>query len=184
MTEPTLSPQDQADLDSLGIQLEEAPEERTLLSVWSSVLDNIDASAEEPISIHVASRVIASWPFLTFQETALYHAVYHQILSELREELRQLIKAHPDALGWTGEDDGRENHDLYRELLVTWHRSLDDYETDWRAETPDSHVWVAAIADARAFFFSQVGLAGHLDAIGFSMTDGEFLEAVKEAEGE
>ena len=181
--QPELSAQDKADLAALGVPAEEVTE-RTLLVLWADVLSNAEANADEPIPVGVASKTVASWPFLTFQETAIYHRLYHQVLGECYVELQEVIRDNPDALGWTGHDDGRENHKLYRELLVRWHMILDDHESAWRAEDEDSHIWVAVIADARAFFFSQMGLAGHLDVIGFSLTDGEFMDALQRAREE
>lgn len=180
MTDAPLTEQDREDLDSL----ENPPAEHSLLEIWSLVLDNVSAVAKQPIPANVAAKVVASWPFLTFQETAQYHLIYHQILEELGDDLSELIRKHPEAIGWVGDDDAEHNHALYREILVTWHNQLDSYEEDWRAGDSNSHIWIAAIADTRAFIFSQMGLAGHLDAIGFQMSDGEFLEAVVESREE
>ena len=182
-TNETLSDQDVADLASIGISAEGATK-RSLLTIWTELLSNVEKNAENPIPAPVAAKVVASWPFLSFQETAQYHRVYHDILLECRDELREIVAENPDALDWTGEEDGQENHELYREVLVRWHMLLDDHEARWRAEDSDSHIWIAALADARAFFFSQVGLAGHLDTIGFSLTDGEFMAAVTKAREE
>lgn len=182
MTETPLPPQDQADLDSIHTLPEVT--ERSLLELWDKALEPIKEVAENPIPITVAHKVVASWPFLSFQDTALYHQEYHSILGECHQVLKDLLAEHPEALGWVGEKDAEENHEHYRDVLVAWHILLDQIEADWDAEDPESHITVAAVADARAFFFSSTGFAGHLDAIGFSLANDEFLAAVEEAKGE
>jgi hypothetical protein len=175
MSETPLSVQDQLELDMFDI------EQHSLLKIWGLLLDNVEKSSHERIPITVAAKVIASWPFLTFQETAIYHDVYHRILGELRDLLKYEVADKLEHLDWAGDDDVEHNHEIYKDVLVAWHNQLDSYEEEWDASAEDSQVWVAAIADARAFFFSQVGLAGQLDAIGFSLSDGEFLEAVEKS---
>ena len=183
MTEIPLTEQDKLDLALLAAE----PTQRSLLAVWAAVLEDIDTVAARPIPVTVASKVVASWPFLTFQETALYHQDFHQILGSLRSVLRDYLRENPDATSFVGDEDAQENHKIYLDVLVDWHMALDSLEENWRAEHPHSHIRVAAIADARAFFFAQTGLAGHLDAIGFSLSNDEFLDAVRavrEVQGE
>lgn len=180
-----LSEQDERDLAMLDPDNEAM--KRCLLELWNEVLSNVEAIAEQPIPVQVAAKIVATWPQMTWQDTAIYHQRYHQMLLELREILREAIRQHPGCTDHVGPDDATENHDIYKDVLVAWHLALDTYEADWRAEHPESHIQAAVIADARAFFFAQTGLAGHLDSIGFSLTDGEFLaavEAVKEETGE
>ena len=183
MTELPLSAQDEADLATLGAQ-DDGGMTMALLAVWSEVLGNIEAEREQPIPVVVASKVVASWPFLTFQETAQYHKMYHDILIDMRDILRKAIKDNPGCTDYIGDEDAAENHTIYRDVLVSWHLYLDQLESDWRAGDPLSHIKVATISDARAFFFAQTGLAGHLDVIGFTLANDEFLDAVTEAKGE
>lgn len=176
MTEIPLTEQDELDLALLGTA---QPPQHSLLTIWTMLLDEIDTSRAEPIPVGVAAKVVASWPFLTFQETAIYHERYHARLADMRDILRNVISIDPDATSFTGDDDARENHAIYRDLLVAWHIKLDDLEHEWRAEHPVSHIDVAVISDVRAFIFAQTGLAGHLDAIGYQLGDDEFLNAVR-----
>lgn len=183
MTEPTPTEQDLNDIKSLGLPPEDTTE-RSLLAIWSSVLSNVAEVAEQPIPINVALKVVSTWPFLSFQDTAQYHTLYHLLLGDCRDIVDQVIAEHPGATQWTGELDAENNHPLYKEILVSWHMYLDDLESAWLATAEDSHIQVAVIADTRAFFFSQVGFAGHLDSIGFKLGDDEFLEAVAKARGD
>ena len=187
MTELPLTEQDKADLARLGLNPEEVATERCLLEVWAAVLDSVEGVGAKPIPINVAAKVVASWPALSYQDTKRYHELYHRVLGEARDLLTDLLQENPDAKSWVGDEDAEHNHGLYRDILVGWHNLLDDYEQEWRAEDEGSHIWVAVLIDVRAFFFSRMGFAGHLDSIGFSLTDGEFLEAVdksREEQGE
>lgn len=186
MTE--LTQQDREDLKAIGINPDAEQTERALLEIWENVLSNVDESASGEIPINVALKVIGTWPFLSVQDTAKYHVIYHDILAEGRDRLHEVLKKHPDYKSFVGDDDAPNNHEAYLEVLVLWHNLLDGHEASWKAADEDAAVWVAAIADARGFFFSQVGLAGHLDTIGFHLDDDEFVSAVKasreEVEGE
>lgn len=187
MTEqPTLSEQDKADIAGLGLPPEDTTV-RCLLTIWAEVLSNVGAVGSQRIPVNVAAKVVASWPWLTFQETAIYHQLYHRVLGECGDLVIGVIADNPGATAWTAELDAENNHPLYKEILVGWHMLLEEYENDWDAEAEDSQIWLPVIADARAFFFSQMGFAGHLDSIGFKLDNDEFLEAVakaQEVEGE
>ena len=182
---PELTEEELEQLAALTGQ-DEAPQitDRCLLSLWEDVLGNVEKIGAEPINIHVAAKVVASWPFLTFARTARYHELYHEHLAKMREPLTKVISEHPEALKHTGEADAEENHKIYRDLLVSWHNYIEDLEVSWRAEDEDADVLVGILADLRAFFFSRMNMAGHLDAIGFSMDDDEFLSAVYESREE
>lgn len=179
MTDQPLSEQDERDLALLDP--DDATPKRCLLETWKELLTDVERVRDEPIPVGIAMKTVRSWPFLTFQDTAVYHRRYHDLIIELREILLEAIRANPDALVHVGPEDGTENHAIYRDILVAWHLVLDTYEDDWRAEDPDAHIMAAILPDARAFFFSQVGLAGHLDSIGFSLADDEFTEALQAA---
>lgn len=186
MTEAKLTEQDQADIDSLG-DLGDATQ-RAIVAIWREVFSNVKNVIGEQIELGVAAKVVASWPFLTFQETQQYHVIYHSILLDLEKILVEVLDENPDATTFTGDDDATENHNVYLDLLVRWFRYLDQIEKDWCAEHDDSHIRAAAIPDARAMIFSRTGLAGHLEAIGLEFQDGEFLAALdaaaEEANGE
>ena len=177
-----LTQQDRDDLRAIGIEPDAAnePTPRSLLESWEAVLGNIERSADGEIPINVALKVIGTWPFLSIADTAVYHRVYHDILLEGRDRFASALRKHPEAKSFVGDDDAANNHEVYLEILVLWHTMLDGFEASWKATDQDAAVWVAAIADARGFFFSRDGLAGHLDVIGFRVEDDEFVDAVTE----
>jgi hypothetical protein len=180
-----LTDQDKVDLERLGFDESGNPRnDRCLLTVWTEVLKSIEAVHDQPIPAVVAHKVVSTWPKLSYQDTVIYHDLYHSLLTEMRELLQDTIAEHPDALAWFGEDDARENRKLYIDLLVAWNVYLDQREQEWDAADETSHIQIAALVDARAFFFSTMGLAGHLNAIGFDVPDDEFSIALEAAVAE
>ena len=180
-----LTDQDVSDLKAMGVDPEQdAPAERTLLVIWDHVLKSGADTAAQPIPMMVSAKVVATWPKLSYQDTAVYHRLYHEYLGYLQESLVEAIRKHPEALSFVGLEDAEENREIYIDLLVTWNLQLDAIEREWAAEQEDSHIVVAAVVDVRHFIFSDMGLAGHLSAIGFQLRDEEFIERLNKAKAE
>lgn len=184
-----LTESDRQDLEAMGIDPDTGeaaePTRRTLLEIWQEVLANVEKSKATAIPMNVAHKVVASWPKLSYQDTVRYHELYHDHLLELREVLNDLIARDPAALSFTGEGEDLEaNGHHYQDLLVSWNLVLEHAEMEWRAEQEDSHIRVAAIVDARHFFFASDGLTGHLDSIGFQLSDEDFMAALQAARAE
>lgn len=178
MTDAELTEQDLADLETL-----DAPP-RTLLETWTLILDSIEGSRDEKITPTIALKIVNSWPQLSFQDLAEYHELYHLKLIELRQAVRDIIKKHPKALKNTDQgtdsfgqpskdSDPVANHALYVELLYQWQASILRWETDWNSSDSNSHIVLAAIADASAFFVGNQGLVQHLSEINFKFPEGE-----------
>lgn len=181
-----LSDQDRTDLKNMGIDpgAEDAPAERSLLTIWDEILKAGRRVGSDPIPMFVAAKVVASWPKLSYQDTVRYHELYHELLGTLHAALVEVIRTNPDAVNFVGLADAEENRELYIGLLVEWNLLLDDFEQNWSAASSQSHIEVAAVVDVRGFVFSDTGLAGHLGAIGFQLEDGEFFERLNAAKAE
>ena len=180
-----LSPQDIADLAEIGMGPDGEPlKQVSLLKAWAEVLSNVEANSQSEVTIGIAHRIVQGWPKLDFQETPLYHQYYHEYLIEVRDILQEKIDANPGAIDFEDDDDIAENASIYRELVIEWNLLFDRLERNWIAEDPHSHIEFAALVDARGFVFSREGLAGHLEARGFTMTTDEVVEAIKAARGE
>jgi len=172
-----LSDKDKADLASLGNlgDGEEYPM-KTLLEIWRELLTNIEAGRAEKVTPQAANHVVTQWPKISFQEVPRYHEIYHDLLIELRQILLDMIKANPDALKNLGDrgaetSDAIANRPLYLELLFLWQFHIMGWEAAWDASDPESHLLIAAIADATSFFVSNRGLVEHLTNIGFVYSD-------------
>lgn len=177
-----LTEQDKTDLRSIGINPDEdQPFKHAVLKAWDAVLTAGVEVGNEKIPAIVAQKIVGNWPKLTYQETARYHAIYHEIIAEIRQDLLDLIAKNPKCLDFHADEDAKENHKRYVEILVTWHLYLDRLEQEWDAEHPESHIQIAVIIDMRSFIFSRMGLIGHLEAIGFALGDDEFLSAIEKA---
>lgn len=180
-----LSEQDLADLQQLHDEPEaEEKDERTLLKLWLTVLGDIEASAAEEIELGIAFKVVSSWPFLKFQETQRYHELYHDYLLDVRELLRATVNDHPGCEDHTSQDDMTENYEIYKTLVIGWNLLFDDLDGSWVATDKESHIKAAALVDARGMIFGGNGLAGHLDARGFTMDFAEIEHAIRANRGE
>jgi hypothetical protein len=168
-----------ADLqEEVNRELGQAPElTHTILEVWASVLSNIESNEGEHISPRYANSIVSNWPRLTFQEVSEYTRQYFTFLKALRDILTAEIDKNPAALERV-ENDAEENREHYLELIGGWQELIERWEQDWDSDAPDSHVTLAALADATSFFVGAQGLVEHLSQINFQFTD-EDREALR-----
>jgi hypothetical protein len=159
--------------------LGQAPElTHTILEIWQSILSNIEANEEEHISPRYANSIVNNWPRLNFQDVPLYTATYFHFLKALREILTAEIDKDPAAFERV-ENDAEENRAHYLELIGAWQEQIENWEQDWEAAQVDSHITLAALADATSFFVGAQGLVEHLSQINFQFTD-EDREALRQ----
>jgi hypothetical protein len=168
-----------ADLqEEVNRELGQAPElTHTILEVWASVLSNIESNEGEHISPRYANSIVSNWPRLTFQEVSEYTRQYFTFLKALRDILTAEIDKNPAALERV-ENDAEENREHYLELIGGWQELIEEWEQNWDSDAPDSHVTLAALADATSFFVGAQGLVEHLSQIHFQFTD-EDREALR-----
>jgi hypothetical protein len=168
-----------ADLqEEVNRELGQAPElTHTILEVWASVLSNIESNEGEHISPRYANSIVSNWPRLSFQEVSEYTRQYFTFLKALRDLLTAEIDKDPAALERV-ENDAEENREHYLELIGGWQEQIERWEQDWNSDAPDSHVTLAALADATSFFVGAQGLVEHLSQINFQFTD-EDREALR-----
>jgi hypothetical protein len=168
-----------ADLqEEVNRELGQAPAlTHTILEVWASVLSNIESNEGEHISPRYANSIVSNWPRLTFQEVSEYTRQYFTFLKALRDLLTAEIAKNPAALERV-ENDAEENREHYLELIGGWQELIEEWEQNWDSDAPDSHVTLAALADATSFFVGAQGLVEHLSQINFQFTD-EDREALR-----
>jgi hypothetical protein len=182
MTDPKATeelPELPADLQAeVDRELGKAPElTHTILEVWASVLSNIEANEGEHISPRYANSIVSNWPRLSFQDVSAYTHQYFAYLKALRELVTEVIAQNPSALE-NVEDDAEANREYYLELIGGWQELIERWELAWDSDAPDSHVILAALADATSFFVGSQGLVEHLSQINFQFTD-EDREALR-----
>lgn len=149
----------------------------TVLEIWQNVLSNIEANENEHISPRYANSIVNNWPRLTFQDVKSYTKVYFSYLKALRTILSNEIASDLQALE-NVEDDAEANRAHYLELIGAWQVQIENWEQNWDSEATNSHILLAALADATSFFVGQQGLVEHLSQIGFQFTD-EDREALR-----
>lgn len=178
----TLSDQDIADLESLGLTDEQAASSRTILEIWQAHLAPADEAMTERITPGYANKIVSTWPKLSYQDTGLYHKLFHDRVIELRSVLDEVIEAHreeyPDAFEHV-EDDGEYNESAYLEVIYRWQARIQEWEHNWEVTGPISHIEVAVIADVTSFFVGQMGIVQFLDNVGFRF-DAELQNHVRQ----
>lgn len=186
---PELTAEDQRDLDLLNSEEpgeeQEAPAiERCLLDTWRHLLDSIEESADAGVNMESAQRIVATWPKISYAQTVGYHRRYHELMRLMRTELQLIIKDNPGALDHVGPADAQENHELYVRLLGRWNARLERIIEAWAPTDPSAAIEVAAVSGVQEAIFGQMGLANHLDVIGFQLTEQEMAEAFLTARDE
>lgn len=178
---PELTAQDETDLQALLDN--PAPSKRTLLEIWSHLLDNLEPERLLPITPDFAARVVQSWPQMKIQDVKDYRDSYHSFMEQMRSVVRTVIAAaDPEALEATGIDEDSDavvNRAHYIEILLEWQLLIGRWERDWDSEAVDAHITLAAIADASVFFLGQTGLVAHLSEIGLVFQDEDREEMTK-----
>lgn len=162
-TDALLTEQDQEDLQSM----QDEPLRYTLLESWREVLSNIEAVHADDISPALAVKICASWPLLKMQDLPAYHEHYFDLLIQHRDAVADIIIDFPGCLKNTDPDIESEFHDAtanklaYLELIFEWQMISVRAEKAWKIGARDSHIVVAALADAQAFMTGPKGLIQH-----------------------
>lgn len=186
---PELSEQDKIDLRILNAEPEPEPEqdssesERSLLELWAEVLKSVEASRDSKVPMAVAHSIVTSWPKLNYRDIPEYHRLYHDFLIQARDILTTTVREHPEALEFHGEEDGSENANLYLHLLVQWNILFEDIAEEWNPTDDNADVVVAALVEARNTVLGRLGMAGHLDNIGFQV-EGSISDHIDAAKAE
>lgn len=165
----------EADKNDIEEMFAEEPTQRTVLEVWTKLLESIDVSALDKVSIHAANRIVMQWPQLRFSDLPKYNTRYHEIFILMRDVVAEQVALHPDAFE-NVSDDAVANHGAYVEIIFGWQAVILKLEHEWDASDPDCAIELAAIADVSSAVVGNQGLVEHLSQIRF-----QFDEAQQEA---
>lgn len=166
------------DLSGLG-EAQDKPPYRTLLESWRAVLEPARTGdlRQDPISPQWATKMVTTYPGVTFADVeAIHHGVF-DLAGELAAELDDEISSDDECLKKANaEEDATENARHYKDMLARWQVHLVQAELAWRASDPDAAVQLAILSEVQQMFLGEVGLVAHLDTIGFQFTDEDKVE--------
>ena len=156
------------------------PEPHSILEIWSSILSNIEAEEEIPVSVKQAAKITAMWPKLEVQDCSAYQALYYEYLKEMRAVLEHEISTDPDCFSRVGEEDGELNWHHYMNVNLTWVSLTRQWEKSWNSDDWNSHISMAALADAGSFCVSSEGIISMLQHNHFQLdpVDMEWMQEI------
>lgn len=186
-----LSEEDRRDLEALyGVPegaTGEPPEYHTILEIWREILKPTLTETGRRISPQWATKIVQSYPEISYFEVPLVRDKIHDKLTELLETLTEEIASDPECLTYTTpEDDSRENGVHYKNLLLVWQQMFLQWELDWSPSDQSAGAEIAALSEVHRMFFGNgnlPGLTAHLDNIRFEYTEADqtlVAEALRE----
>jgi hypothetical protein len=151
------------------------PEYHTLLEVWRAVLKPASMGmANEPITPQWATRIVQTYPQVTFRDTPAVNTMFFMVVNELAQILEEVIASDDQCLKWTAaEDDVAHNSEHYKTVLTDWQVHMLRRELEWSPTEPDAAVMLAALSEAHNMFFGEKGLIAHLESIKFQFTEAD-----------
>lgn len=191
MSEPIesieFSEQDKIDLANLAGDAP-LPQFHTVLEVWREVLKPARTEAGKRVTASWASKIVQSYPEITFAQMAEFRDRYYGKIEELYQILLEEIASDDECLSYRDPaEDAAENAEHYKNLLTLWQQRVLSWELAWVHDDPMAGVELGAIAEVHKMFFSNVGIAAFLDNIKFEFTEddqqqlAEVLEEQREA---
>lgn len=158
------------------VQFPEKPKNHTILEVWSSVLDAIEDARDSRITVSKAAQLVATYPFLSFEDLPAYMEAYYDYLVQYRSLLREEIASDDKALTWTEpDDDAEQNRHHYLNLMVGWQRLALHLRSEWEVGA-FAGIKLAALNDTQQFMLGERGIINLLGQIKFSYDDDDANE--------
>jgi hypothetical protein len=185
--ETTMTEQDEKDLATL---LGEAGDMtyNPVLRIWQEILSEKNRKHGARVTIPWANGICGKYQGMTFALMPAFVALYFDFMARLVEVLEVEISTDPDCLKWHSvEEDLEENAGHYKALLTDWQKTILAAELAWDPTHAEAPAYVAALGEISQFFFGEIGLTGHLGAIGFNFTEEdqqELAEALTEFQAE
>lgn len=187
-TQVELTEQDEADIHRLYSEPDgvEEPTFHPVLKVWKEVLAVAESERATPISPQWATKIISSYPGLTFAGCATVHERYFAKLIQLRDILSMVIDGDDECLNYdTPEEDVEHNSHHYKDVLTMWQMAVLQWELEWDCTDPHAAIELAAISEVHKIFFGDAhrpGMTAYLDNIQFQFTDSDQAELVEALE--
>ena len=147
-------------------------EYHTVLELWREVLSPAAQQANTIITPQWANRITSAYREINFRDMLSYRDTYFGYINQLLDVLNVEIASDDECLNMNGpEEDVEHNSHHYLNLLIEWQKLFLSWELDWRCDTPEAAVQLAAISEAHRMFFDQTGLTALLESIQFQVTE-------------
>lgn len=156
------------------VSITDAPEAsyNSMLKVFEAIFNGIDTERDERITPVWANRMISLYPQMTFKDLPAFHERYFNKLEELRNILRMEIEAAGDDIEVdSSEEDIENNSARFLNLLLQWQVTLQQWDLDWRVDSEDAVVEMAAASECFKFLFGQTGITQFFSDIEFTLSD-------------
>lgn len=151
------------------------PNYHTVLEAWRAVLrPALTLRTTEKVSPQYATKMIQSYPELTYVLTEEVRVRYYEKLVVLMKILDDVIDSDDECLNQaTAVEDVAENSEHYRQLILDWNLQFLKWELEWSCGDDDAAIEIAALAEAHKMFFGDRGLLPHLESIQFQYTEAD-----------
>lgn len=153
---------------------EAEPLDRTLLEVWTILLQDGLATREAPIQMQDALAIINRHPFVPMSDLHVYNDTLYDLVQEALDSVVAIVHDNPECLDNTGEDedsDAVKNHGLYLTVIVDWNTLLLKHVKAWTHTMENAEARLAGHVDASNMLIGSQGLLNHLDQIKFQYSD-------------
>lgn len=143
-----------------------------VLRIWQEILSERNRKHGARVTIPWANAICGKYQGMTFALMPSFVALYFDFMARLVDVLEVEISTDPDCLKrHTVDEDLEENAGHYKALLTDWQKTILAAELAWDPVHAEAPAYVAALGEISQFFFGEVGLTGHLGAVGFDFTD-------------
>lgn len=147
---------------------------RTILEVWTAVLEPIAAERARRPNMQWSVRIVNAYPQVRYADMAPFKELYFAKAQRLADILQDSISVDDECLKRVdAAEDARYNGGIYRNVLTDWQKEFLLWELQWDADSEHAAVEVAAIAEIHKMFFDATGLVGLLDQIDLQFTDAD-----------
>lgn len=146
------------------------PLDRTLLEVWTILLQDGLGTREAPIQMQDALAIISRHPFVPMSDLQVYNDTLYDLVQKALDSVVAIVQDNPECLDNTGEgedSDAIKNHGLYLMVIVDWNTVLLEHVKTWTHTMENAEARLAGHIDASNMLIGSQGLLNHLDQINF-----------------
>ena len=153
----------------------------TLFEMWETMLDNLIADIQKPMTMVFADAVMRQWPWLTYEGVKLYQDMHYLRLFKIKDTLLACYPKPAKFLFRENVDDWGKHKAAYLDVLVEWTKLTATWSPEWQEIPLDKPLLKgaeqASITVATALLLSENGLLESIrNLAGYEITDEEGAE--------